>query len=135
MTVFVDTSALYAAVTTRDESHSKARDQWVELLTSDEPLLTSNYVVVETTALLGRRVGLESARDFLESFVPALDIIWIDSAIHERAIAALLTAGRRDLSLVDCVSFEVMRRLGLRTAFAFDAHFAQQGFDCIPTHS
>ncbi|MEI6809693.1 MAG: hypothetical protein WCN95_13310, partial [bacterium] len=29
---------------------------------------------------------------------------------------------------VDCVSFEVMRRLGLRNVFAFDNHFAEQGF-------
>jgi predicted nucleic acid-binding protein len=52
--------------------------------------------------------------------------------LHDRAIAALLTAGARDLSLVDCVSFEVMRLLGLDTAFAFDAHFAQQGFRSLP---
>ncbi|MDP2857839.1 MAG: VapC toxin family PIN domain ribonuclease, partial [Bacillota bacterium] len=46
--------------------------------------------------------------------------------------AALLTAGRRNLSLVDCVSFDVMRRLGMEKAFAFDAHFAEQGFQCMP---
>ena len=31
-----------------------------------------------------------------------------------------------------CVSFEMMRLLGLDTAFTFDAHFADQGFRCIP---
>jgi predicted nucleic acid-binding protein len=34
----------------------------------------------------------------------------------------------RDLSLVDCVSFEIMRDLGIATTFSFDDHFAQQGF-------
>ena len=33
---------------------------------------------------------------------------------------------------VDCVSFSVMRRLGVRDAFAFDAHFGEQGFTCLP---
>jgi len=40
-----------------------------------------------------------------------------------------LTAARRQLSLVDCISFEVMRRRGIKTAFTFDDHFAEQGFE------
>jgi len=47
-------------------------------------------------------------------------------------VTALLAAGHRQLSLVDCVSFEVMRREGIRRVFAFDAHFADHGFDTIP---
>ena len=132
MAVFVDTSALYSALTVRDEHHRAAHDHWAELLAGDEPLITSNYVLVETLALLARRVGFQAVRSFQTDFVPVLQVSWVDEALHERAIAALLTAGTRDLSLVDCVSFEVMRGLGLETAFAFDAHFAQQGFRCIP---
>jgi len=47
-------------------------------------------------------------------------------------MGALLTAAARDLSLVDCVSFAIMRERNLDTAFAFDRHFTQQGFTCIP---
>ncbi len=43
-------------------------------------------------------------------------------------MSALLTAGRRDLSLVDCVSFDSMRRQGVPDAFAFDQDFVEQGF-------
>lgn len=43
-----------------------------------------------------------------------------------------LTANRRQLSLVDCVSFTVMRERGIKTAFVFDDHFEEQGFECIP---
>ena len=132
MSVFVDTSALYAALTTRDEHHQAARDRWTELLTGDDGLITSNYVVVETITLLERRIGLQAVRVFQADFVPALQVSWIDRDLHERAVAALLTAGRRDLSLVDCTSFEVMRGSGIETAFAFDTHFAQQGFHCLP---
>jgi len=32
---------------------------------------------------------------------------------------------------VDCVSFELMRRLGLARAFCFDSHFDEQGFETI----
>ena len=36
--------------------------------------------------------------------------------------------GRRRLSLVDCMSFVVMGKLGVTQAFAFDADFEREGF-------
>jgi predicted nucleic acid-binding protein len=51
-----------------------------------------------------------------------------EEPLHQRAVAALLTAGQRDLSLVDCVSFEIIRALGIEAELAFDHHFVQQGF-------
>lgn len=128
MTIFVDTSALYAALNAEDVRHRVSSDLWLRLLQSDESLLTSNYVLLETTALVGRRIGPAGVRDFQTNFVPALEVFWIGEPLHQRAVAALLTAGQRDLSLVDCVSFELMRELGLDTAFAYDHHFDQQGF-------
>lgn len=128
MALFVDTSALYAALSADDEQHAVARYHWTQLLSGDEELITSNYVLVETIALLGRRLGLQAVRVFQTQFVPALEVRWVDEDLHQRAVASLLIVGARDLSLVDCVSFELMRRLGLDVAFAFDAHFVQQGF-------
>lgn len=132
MVVFVDTSALYALVNAADVNHSAASDYWDSLAQQPEPLITSNYVLLETAALLGRRFGLSAVRDFPSRLTPLLEVHWVDEALHNRAMAALLTAGQRDLSLVDCVSFELMRQLGLDTAFTFDAHFAQQGLRPVP---
>jgi predicted nucleic acid-binding protein len=42
--------------------------------------------------------------------------------------AAVLTAGRRELSLVACTSFACVRRRGMARAFHFDRHFRTQGF-------
>jgi predicted nucleic acid-binding protein len=61
-----------------------------------------------------------------------MSVFWIGIEQHNLAISALLTAGRRGLSLVDCASFEIMRSRGINTAFTFDLHFAEQGFTCIP---
>ena len=132
MAIFVDTSALYAALSKQDECHEPARRQWESVLAGDEVLVTTNYVLVETYALMGRRLGLEAARDFGRVFVPALEVHWVDAGMHERATAALLLANRRDLSLVDCTSFEAMRDRGLSVAFAFDDHFSEWGYRCLP---
>ena len=48
------------------------------------------------------------------------------------AAGAVLAAGRKELSLVDCVSFQTMRELGVRSAFCFDKHFREQGFETVP---
>lgn len=67
----------------------------------------------------------------MEDLLPIVRVHWITEADHRAAVIALLTAGRRQLSLVDCVSFVVMRQLNLKTAFAFDRDFATQGFETL----
>ena len=132
MTTFVDTSAFFAVLDADDQMHSKARREWERLLGTDASFRTTNYVLVETSALLQSRIGIEGLRVFAADVVPVLDIIWVDAGMHLSAHHSLLVASRQDLSLVDCVSFEAMRRLGIDSAFCFDAHFAQQGFQVLP---
>lgn len=49
-------------------------------------------------------------------------------AWEEAAEELLAHYGDQDFSYVDATSFIVMRRLGLREAFAFHHHFAVAGF-------
>lgn len=127
--VFCDTSALFAMLDRDSAQHADASAQWRELVNSDVQLVTTNYVIVEMAALLQRRVGLDFVRRFQTDVVPMFEIVWIDQPAHARATEAMLTANRRQLSLVDCASFDTMRQLGIRVAFEFDQHFAEQGFE------
>lgn len=130
MTVFVDTSVLYALLDSDDPSHDPSREEFAQL--KDTPLLTHSYVVVETVALVERRLGSEAARDLLDGLVAQLHVVFVDESVHSASTAAYLGAGARGPSLVDCTSFEVMRRHGIRTALAVDRDFADAGFDVIP---
>jgi predicted nucleic acid-binding protein len=132
MTVFVETSALVALLGTHDPNQARARDSWEWLTSGDHQLWTSNYVLVEALAVLQRRLGLAAARSFVLDLCPALQVEWVTGVVHDAALAALLSANRRDLSLVDCVSFELMRHQGITAAFTFDPHFAEQGFEVLP---
>jgi uncharacterized protein len=131
--ILVDTSALYAVLDREDENHQIAKATWGELLEADETLLVTNYVVLETTALAQHRLGMEAVRVLYGDILPALDIHWITEADHTHAQNALLATDRRKLSLVDCSSFHVMRSRAVRTAFAFDPHFREQGFEVLPS--
>jgi len=131
VSVFVDTSAFLAVLDKSDERHAAARRIWIETLEAGRPLVCHNYILVETSAVLARRIGMEAVRVFERDIVPVLRILWINRDIHEAAVGALLAAGRRTLSLVDCASFEIMRRTNLRRAFAFDPHFEEFGCEMI----
>ena len=131
MSVFLDTSALLAVLDADDQFHARARKAWADLINRAEDLVCTNYVLVETFALAQHRLGLEAVRSLVEDILPLLRVHWIGEAEHGAGVAALLTAGRRQLSLVDCTSFIVMRQLRLRTAFAFDSDFATQGFETL----
>lgn len=128
MNAFVDTSAFLAVLARDDKNHAKARRTWVQLVESQATLACTSYVIVETLALLQHRLGVAAARVFHEDIMPLLTVEWIDEELHRSGMTGLLTAGRRSLSLVDCVSFEVMRRRGITHAFAFDRHFGELGF-------
>lgn len=133
MKVFIDTSALYALLDRDDSSHEKAKKGWRSLLDRlDSSLVTTNYVLVESFALAQNRLGMGAARVLQENLLPLVNIEWIDADIHRAGVSAFLSASRRRLSLVDCLSFEVMRTLGINIAFAFDPHFREQGFKSVP---
>jgi predicted nucleic acid-binding protein len=132
VSTFVDTSALFAVLDSNDKDHGLAKVTWERLVASDEVMLCTNYILVEIFALVQNRLGLAAARTLQDDVVPLLRVIWLDAESHTRSVAALVTAGRRQLSLVDCASFDAMRRQGVTTAFAFDRHFAEQGFDTLP---
>jgi predicted nucleic acid-binding protein len=132
MRVFIDTSAFYALLDRDDENHRRARDVWIHLLKNENTLLTSNYVLVETFVLVQHRLGIEAVRGFQNDILPLVNIEFVAIELHRSGISALLSASRRNVSLVDCVSFEMMRTLEIRTAFAFDPHFKEQGFHILP---
>lgn len=102
--VFVDTSAILALLQPRDQAHRQAKDAFNRLQQQQARLLTSSYVLIESYALLGRRLGIEAVRAFREKFVPLLEVLWIEEDLHDRGLDLLLERGVRHLSLVDATS-------------------------------
>jgi predicted nucleic acid-binding protein len=128
MGVFVDTSAFLAVLDADDCRHAKAKKTWRGLVQAEVSMTCTNYTLVETCAVVQRRLGMEALRAFHENVLPVLVVHWVDEPVHQAAVAEVFAAGNRRLSLVDCVSFEVMRRLGIKDAFCFDSHFEEHGF-------
>jgi len=134
MIVFADTSALFALLVRDDLMHIRAKENFAYFARHGVQLLTSSFVLVETVALLQRRIGLAPVHDFNAKILPLLEVIWIDAEWHGRAMQRLLAQNRRDLSLVDCVSFEIMETREIKEAFAFDRHFEENDFKIATFH-
>jgi predicted nucleic acid-binding protein len=121
LSLFVDTSAFYAAADSRDRHHRRA----AELLSDAGGLATTDHVLVESWRLMRDLSGYANAERFwaevrrglatVETVLPGdLDTAWrIGEAFPDQ-----------DFSIVDRTSFAVMERLGITSAASFDAHFS-----------
>lgn len=125
--IFLDSSAIYAWADTGDPNHRSALRRLQRLLNAGETFVTHNYVLVESLALLQARLGIDAATKLTKD-AKAFVIEWVDDDLHEQGVRELVRARSRKVSLVDHVSFLVMRRRGLTTAFAFDDDFVAAGF-------
>jgi predicted nucleic acid-binding protein len=62
-----------------------------------------------------------------------LSIAWVTAPIHEEAVELFRRYSDQEFSIVDCTSFVVARRRGVREVFGFDRHFATMGFVLRPS--
>ncbi len=131
MTVFVDTSALFALCDPGDRDSASAR-RYADESFPIRDHVTHRYVEVEVVSLVQARLGMAVVRALVEDILPAIRVDGVDGDVHDAALADLLASGSRAVSLVDRVSFEHMRRARIDTAFAFDRDFAAAGFDTVP---
>jgi predicted nucleic acid-binding protein len=131
MSVFIDTSAVMAVLSKNDLFHKQANRIWVRLLEDETRLVTHSFVISELYALVQNRISLNAIRTLAKDVLPLFEVKWVENEIYEQAVAALLGANRRELSLTDCISFTIMRRNHIEKAFSFDNHFNEQGFTLL----
>ena len=128
--VFADTSYYVALLSKTDERHRRAVE-WSERLLGRQ--VVTEHVLVELGSALAnikdRHLFVPFARRLLADretlFVPA------SNTLLRRGME--LYAGRPDKawSLVDCISFVVMKQRRLTDALTADRHFEQAGFRAL----
>jgi predicted nucleic acid-binding protein len=126
--VFVDTSGFYAFLDRNDGFHAEAKRLFLRAESESWVLVTSNYVVHESWALIQARLGWDAMEDFLRELLARCRVVWVDERLHALGGARARQARERRLSLTDCVSFEVMLAEGCRHYIGDDGHFKNAGF-------
>jgi predicted nucleic acid-binding protein len=125
--IFLDTSAIYAWADAGDPNHDASVRRLQAVLERGEELLTHNYVLVESLALLQSRLGVDAAVKLAKDSTLFV-IEWVDDDLHTSGIRQLEAWKKGQVSLVDHISFLIMKRRHLTTAFAFDPDFTSAGF-------
>ncbi len=93
--------------------------------------LTHGYVLAEFVALAkARRLPRSKALEFVTDLVanPDIETVWVDDALHHKAMALLWARPDKTYSLCDAISFVLMRERRVQEALTTDHHFEQEGF-------
>jgi uncharacterized protein len=129
--VFADTVALLAIWDERDQWHQRASVAYAELLGANVRILTTTYVLLECGNAAARR----PYRDALIQLRQRLQLNGLLIRPSEGDCDAAWTAFESRIApsagIVDYISFEVMRRLGIQEAFTNDRHFTAAGFQVL----
>ncbi|MBI2616668.1 PIN domain-containing protein [Candidatus Gottesmanbacteria bacterium] len=127
--VFIDTSFLKAVVDEKDDFYTDALRIWNRFREGNFQLLTSNFILDETLTLVRIRRGLHIIELFRKILAgkPAIEIERVALEDEENAWKWFMLPWK-DLSFTDCISFALMKRLGLNRVATFDKHFRQAGF-------
>ena len=132
MKLLADTSALLALYVRNDVNHARALE-FVRQHPKARYVLTELILAEVATrlrALAGAERGASVTLSLLES--RRYELLFADTRLLRGAIEKMAGFHDKRLSLTDCVSFEVMERLGLHDAFSFDRDFRDCGYSMVP---
>lgn len=131
--ILVDSDAFVAINRVADVHHEKAVAINKSLLKVSANLITTNYVLQETTTVLSRKMAQQKAREFLSLFrkdTPML-VIHIDKRLDDEASRIFLKEKRDGTSFVDCSNVAVAKTFNIDTIFSFDKFYLDYGLELL----
>ena len=123
--VLWDSSAFLALLDADDADHNAAAQAAREIAEEQRPSFITNYIEVETHALLLRKLGRALALEWLLG--GGFPVVRVSPQEEETAKEFLERYNDKDWSLCDSISFAVIDSRKVGTAFSFDRHFLQFG--------
>lgn len=135
--VFVDSSAWIAVCVEVDKYHQIAKKYYSELIYQNAMFITSNYVLSETYTRIRYDVSYSKAIKTHQIISEAinkkkLNIVWIDKKIDDAAWDIFKKYSEQTLSIVDCTTIAIVKKLKIDEIFAFDDDFLKVGLNVQP---
>ena len=130
----VDTGALLAIASSRDQYHGRAVEIEQRFRRAGGRWVGTVLVLAELHGHLLRRVDPTSARRVIQALQSDRAFEWHDVTVEMIGRALETWIGRfadQRFSLTDAVTFELMHRQKISRAFAFDEDFLVAGFSLL----
>ncbi len=123
---FLDTGAIYALADRNDTDHVVVSAIYAE---ADRKFVTHQLVLIEAFSLLTKRLHKSAALRTVGALrrSPKVEVAPMTGLLDE-AWARCERFADKEWDWIDCASFELMERRGLREALSLDHHFEQAGF-------
>jgi predicted nucleic acid-binding protein len=118
----VDTGPLYALSDPDDSRHERAREELGRLKARRLRLVVPFPTLIESHALVQRKLGLAQARSFLRQVVRTAILLTPTEEDYRGAIRRVSRYPDQDISLVDALGAEIGDRLEA-PAWTYDHHF------------
>ena len=128
--VFVDTSFVVALVNKNDQNHRLALDLSRQL--TGQGLVTTDAILLEIGNALSRNFKRQSV-EIIGNFLTSDDVrvIHLHPPLFRKAFELYKSHSDKIWGLIDCVSFVVMKEIGIIDALSADKHFEQAGFNIL----
>ncbi len=131
---FLDANFVIALEISDDQHHYEAGEYWKTLIQTSFSLVTTSYVLDEIVTFLNSRRHHDKALRAGNNLLSAshIQMIHVDEALFFEGWQYFAQHADKTFSLTDCISFVLMRNLGIEEALTFDKHFIQAGFKKLP---
>jgi predicted nucleic acid-binding protein len=130
--IFVDTSGWASLLERAEPDHAEALACLDRALQNNDHLVTTNFVLIELTALLTSPLRIPKPRQIhlLHDLQrdPMLSVVRINDRLESDAWTIWQDRPDKTWSLVDCSSFVLMEQRRIQQALTTDHHFEQAGF-------
>lgn len=127
---FLDTSAIYALADPRSRDHAAVRAVYND---PERTFILHELILVEAFSLLTKRLHKQAAIRTVGAFrlSPRVAKAPFLPDLLEAGWARCRRFADKEWDWIDCVSFELMERRGVREALSLDRHFAQAGLTLL----
>lgn len=130
--IFIDTNAWIALADANDKFHNRATSWFAG--DSKEQFTTSSLVILETLGWLrykrGKKLAVEVGKNIY--FGSDIRIERVMESDESDAWKLFEKLDGRSISMIDCTSMVLMKRLKIKEIFTFDRDFSQFGFKVYP---
>ncbi len=130
----IDTGYILALEIKSDQNHVLARSHWQQIVKTRPQLVTTSYIFTEVVTFLNSRGHHAKATEVGNRLLAssAVQQVHVEQATFYEGWVYFQKYRDKEYSLTDCISFLVMQKFSIQTAFAFDKHFVQAGFSIEP---
>jgi uncharacterized protein len=132
--VFLDSNFAIAVAMPSDQLHAKAAPLARQLLTDDKVhVVTTHAVIFEIGNALSKLRFRPAAVDlFMKlSADPLVETVSLTDELYAATLQLFQERFDKEWGLTDCLSFVIMRQLGLTDALTSDQHFEQAGYRAL----